>query len=546
MLNGAPCKAPGAHTVGNLTLPLPFGIAYNSMFSSRANPSGTRPSGFFGPGMTFPFGYIEVVGEIRYRVSPDGTETAFTRVNDSYKSENEQLGDLTFIRCRTHSSCVETQPSGVSIEFASQGNGSRLYPTIVKDLYGHQLYNIAYGSNGALFTITDPQALQTKFIASRTHSSQVGQITDPTGASATIAYDSQGRMSRFQYDGVTLSLVYDTNGNLTSSSQQAGTETLSWYYSYQGGVLTDTIDSKYNSMVFSYSANIVTAISGVAGTPQGFAMTTYQTANSRQIPVKYEVGKGAPSTATAVVWSSTLNSSGLLKTTTDQLGQTTSYTYDSGPFPTTVNLPDGTVKSITYDAVNLYRPTQIVSTGPDRKEITESLTWSGAKLTARSVTSDGAVVLNESYGSSSSSQTVTRTTTNNYTYDGSQNLVGSNGPGGRFARTLGDGGTQTTSVNGVAFTTSSTIDPSGSTSTVVSSGAGISTVSTLAENSVTVSSGTSDGRVVLTVSNSSSGTTQNSTSTFVSGGLTTTRVSNSTTTDSGSGTITTSGTTTRN
>ena len=543
MFNGAPCKAPGAHSVGNLTLPLPFGITYNSMFSSRANPSGTRPSGFFGPGMTFPFGYIEVVGGVRYRVYPGGAETAFTGGNNTYISENASLGDLDVISCTTDSSCTETQPSGVSTEFTKQASGSRLYPTVVKDLDGHELYNIAYGTNGALFTITDPHALKTTFIASSTHPSQVGMITDPTGASATITYDSQGRMSSFQYDGTTLSFVYDPNGNLTKSTSKIGTETVDWYYTYLGGVITDTIDSKYNSMTFSYSENTVIATSGVAGVPQGFAKTTYQTANSRQIPVKYEVGKGATSTATAVVWSSTLNASGLPATTTDEFGRTTSYTYGSGPFPTQASLPDGPVQSFTYDSANLYRPTKIVSTGPDQKQITENLTWSGARLTARSVTSNGTVVLNENYSSSSSSQRVTRTTRNEYTYDSSQNLSGINGPGGRVARTVSNGGNQTTSINGVDFTTSSTIDPNNKTGTVVTSGAGMSTVSTLADNSVTVSVGNSDGSVVLTGSNSSSGTTQTSSSTFVSGflsgGLSTKREPISTAPDPGSGTSTT-------
>lgn len=547
MSNGAPCRAPGGYSVGNLNLPLPFGITYNSMFSSRVNPSGARPSGFFGPGMTFPLGYIEVAGETLYRVAPDGTETAFNKINNIYVSENTPFGDLTSITCANATSCVETQPSGISIEFGEQLHGSRLYPTVAKDLDGHQLYNISYGTTSKLFTITDPNGFDTTFSASSTHPSQVGLITDPMGVTATITYDSNGRISQIQYDGATLSLGYDATGLLTRFTNSSGGDTVTWNYNYQGGILTDTIDSKNNSMAFSYSAKSVITINGAAGVPQGFTTTTYQTANARQIPVKYEVGKGAPSTATAVVWSSTLTPSGLPATSTDQLGRKTSYEYGTGPFPTSVRLPDGTVNSFTYDAANLYRATQIVSTGPDNKVITETLTWSGAKLIARSVNSDGAVVLNESYDSSSNSRKVTRTTTNTFSYDSAKNLVGTNGPGGRSAVTISRGMVTGSSINGVAFTTSNTVNPSDGSRTIVSTGPGVSSISTIDAGMLSseTSLGSSDGKVVITTSNTGSGTALRSQSssdtTVVSGNLTTTNHSESTTTNSGSGRITSTG-----
>lgn len=439
MENGSPCQVPGPAGIGNLILPLPFGITYNSMFAARSNPSGIRPSGFFGPGMTFPFGYIEMVGASIYRSAPDGTETGFSIIGNVYASENAPLGDLTSIACASSISCTETHPSGLSTRFVKQGQSSRFYPTEVKDQDGHSLFTLSYGTNGALFTITDPNGLSTLFKASQSKPNQVGEITDPRGDKALISYDDAGRISTFQYDGTTLNLAYNAIGNLTRLTQSRGGKTQSWKYSYGGGVLSDVFDSNNYSTAFIYTATTVTSVNGANGIPKEFQTTTYEASNFRPIGVKHEAGKGAPSSATTLIWRSTLTPAGLPATTTDALGGTTSYQYTSGPFPTTVSLPDGTVKSLTYDENNLYRPTQIVSTGPDQKVITEDLTWSGARLTARSVTSDSAVVLNENFSSTSSSQTVTRTTTNNYTYDSNQNLTGINGPGGRVDRTLSNG-----------------------------------------------------------------------------------------------------------
>ena len=517
MKDGKPCRAPGPWTPGNLNLPLPFGIYYNSMSSPRPSDVGQSPYGFFGPGMSFPFGYIELKGGVPYAFLPDGSEVGFVASGSGFKSEYEAVGDLTTISPTAQGGVGYdlVRPDGTTVVFSWRWGlqDKRYYPTAVKDVDGHATYTISYLQQPWLFTVTDALGLQTKFTSHSADDKKVGSIRLPDGAEATINYNAQGRLSSIEFLGQTTTLTYDATGNVTRFRVQKGTQTDTIDYFYNSGLLSDIIDGDANSTSLLYARDSVTSVSGKAGTVKGYARTIYTTVNGSQMVARQEVGQGATSNPATVMWSASYNTRGLPTSITDNMGRVTAMEYGVGPFPTKVTNPDGSVDTFTYaNAANKYRLTSVVSTAPDGKQSSETLTWSGAKLASRTRVVDGAQVLRETYSSSATAQSVTSTATETYSYDSAGRIVSMKGPGGRTSTTFANGKVSSISDNGVQYGITTSLSDTG-TRTVGINGGGIaaSFETSFTGRSRSMSVGDTAAKVVTTMSSSVSGSATNST-----------------------------------
>lgn len=514
MKDGKPCTAPGPWTPGNLNLPLPFGIHYNSMSSSRTTAAGQRPGGFFGPSMSFPLGYIQVEAGVPYSFLPDGMEIAFKAKGQLFESEYVSLGDLTALSPRPRGGGYDmVRADGTRVAFTAAMGGNRFYPTEVKDLEGHTLFSIAYNDpSGALILVTDPDGFVTKFLPLASDRTKVGQIQEPDGTTATLSYNPQGQLSRIEFAGQTTDLTYDASGNLTRFRVQTGLNTDTINYFYRDGLLSDVMDGQNNSRSYVYGRDSLTVIEGSAGTIRGFSRTVYTNVGGRQMMARQETGQGDGSQPGAVVWSATYNARGLPTSYTDEMGRVTRLEYGTAPYPTRVTNPDGSSDTFTYsDAANSYRVTNVVSTGPDGKQSSEMLSWSGAKLASRTRTVDGTIVLTERYASSATSQSVTTTSTETYSYDAAGRIVSMKGPGGRTSMTVTNGQVTSVSDNGVRYGISNTLSDTGER-TVGISGGGIaaSFSSSLTGRSREMSIGNSDASFLLSSSSSESGSVTSS------------------------------------
>lgn len=510
MKDGKPCMAPGPWTPGNLNLPLPLGIVSNSMVSSRTSLVGAgHPNGFFGRGMGFPFGYIQVHEGAPYLVAPDGTETAFRARGGVFESENAPYGDLAILSVRPGNGGYDLlEEDGTRVSFNRMKHGSRFYPTSVNDVDGHAVLTVTYDDPaGALFVVTDQLGLQTKFLPSASDRTKVGTVISPTGDRITLSYGALELLASIEGPGTSTTLQYDAADRVKFLRAQTSSDMSYWNFYYKDGLLTDIVDNDGNSTSFVYSNDTVLSIQGVRGRALSFSRAVYTTVNGRQMIVRQEAGEGDSSKPAAVMWSAEYNSRGLVSSYTDAMGRVTRLEYGAAPFPTKLTNPDGSITELMYgNAANSYRLNSITATGPDGKKSADSLTWSGAKLIARKRVVDGVPVLDETYSSNASAQNVRSTSTAVYSYDSMGRLVGQTGPGGRTLAHLTNGQVTAVTDNGVRYGVTTTVDSKGKTIVAVA-GAGLATTfsSSFSGNSSDVSFGTIDGSFVTSGSSSMSG-----------------------------------------
>jgi RHS repeat-associated protein len=219
-------------------------------------------------------------------------------------------------------------------------------------------------SGGQLTSVTDPAGRTLTFTYT---GSQVASMTDPLGRTTAYAYtpagdlasvtDAAGRTVSYSYDashrmltstdargGVTTT-GYDSSGRVTNQQNPAGQTTTFGYTgdntSIAGGTTTIT-DPHGNVTVQSYTSLEVQSITSAAGTAAAATTSfTYDPATLGQNSIIDP--NGNPTT-------STFDGDGNVLTTTDPLGRTTSYSYNSFDEVTQTVSPAGEVSSATYDA----------------------------------------------------------------------------------------------------------------------------------------------------------------------------------------------------
>jgi RHS repeat-associated protein len=262
---------------------------------------------------------------------------------------------------------TETDPLGNTTTYTYDGNGDR---TSVTDPEGNRR-SFTYNSRGQVLTSLDAQG---KLIKNTYNANgNLTQITDPLGNTVSLTYDSrgnvltetdpEGHVTRSAYDasgnlirridslGHETIYTYDRNGNrLTETitrSTPAGTQTLTWSYSYDAlGRRTRTTrpDGSVESVVYDPLDRAVETVS-----PSG-ARTLF-TYDVRGLLTKTEFPDGT-------VDETGYDAEGRRTSFTDRGERTTRYEHDPlGRLIRTIH-PDGAVETNTFDAATRLVATQ--------------------------------------------------------------------------------------------------------------------------------------------------------------------------------------------
>jgi RHS repeat-associated protein len=279
------------------------------------------------------------------------------------------------------------EDDGSQVTFSSEGNGSFSAPSYVfaqlsQSLNGDYLLTdtrtritYTFSSTGQLLSEAPQNGEETTFTYNS--SNQLVKVTDPSGRSLVLSYNSSGEISSVTDPmGRATSYNYDTSGNLTSVTDPMGrvtsytynsshlmtsmtdpnSGTLSNIYNSSGQVISQT-DPIGLTTKFSYSGNPVgsSGSTTVITDPNGNVLTHHYAdlellsvtsgsgANAATWQYTYDpfsLGIISSTDPNGNTTQNTYGSSGNLITTTNALGETTSYSYNSFNEVTCKALPE--------------------------------------------------------------------------------------------------------------------------------------------------------------------------------------------------------------
>jgi len=377
---------------------------------------------------------------------------------------------------------------------ATDAQGNTLYYTYdahgnlikVSDglLGGHTLDQYTYNANGTLASMTDPDGNQTSYgydahgnQTSITHPSPLGgesfsydtlsrvsTFTDGLNQQTGYTHDTLDRLTKLTYaGGITVSSVYDADGNLTSMTDPTGTTSSTYDAANRvltrtlpgGAQLTYTYDAAGNVTSYtdgggkvSYAYNEINKL--VTLTEPGGAKSTFgydanedltsvTYPNGVSMTLSYQAGPHQVTGITATRGSTTLTNftysykGSLIGSMIDAGGNTTTYTYDTRNRLTEASTT-GLFSGITdlkygYDQAGNRTSSSVTLSGTGTPPATMSTTYSynaANELTSR----------------------LQGSTTTTYSYDANGNLTGASSGATLAYNALN----QTTSISGNTFT----------------------------------------------------------------------------------------------
>jgi RHS repeat-associated protein len=286
---------------------------------------------------------------------------------DSTLTQNAN-GTWTFVRHQTETFSFSsaglltsiTDRNGYATTLA-YNSSSQL--TTVTDAAGRTI-GFSYGSNGLVSRVTDPAGQVTQY--GYDASEDLTSVTDPAGRVTSLSYDANHLLLTMTdpRGGVTTN-VYDTSGRVTKQTDPAGLVTSFAYsganYSATGGTTTIT-DPHGNVETQQYVNGELMSLTKGSGSQNASTWSyAYDPATLGQTSVTDPDGHTA---------SATFDSNGNLLTSTDALGNTTTYTYNAFDEPLTVTDPMGIETSYGYDSTGNLLTKTVTGTGGSPVETT--------------------------------------------------------------------------------------------------------------------------------------------------------------------------------
>jgi RHS repeat-associated protein len=293
------------------------------------------------------------------------TDASGRQMTLAYNASNE-LSSITLPGSRT-----------VSYTYVASGSGNSGQLATVTDLRGktwtyayttnnflqkltdplsHVVFNNTYDTDGRVLTQKDALNNQTSF--SWNASSQTETVTDPRNHTWTDTYAGNVLQSRIDPLNNTTSFGTDTNLNQTSVTGPAG-KSVSLGYDSNGNLTSATSTDLNATKTLAYnSKNEITSVTDARGKETDYSYdssgnltsvvqdgTTIQT-NSYNADGTLATSKDGNNHETDY----TYDSNGNLTSSTDPLGKVTSYTYNSAGQPLTVTDPLNHTTTFTYNA----------------------------------------------------------------------------------------------------------------------------------------------------------------------------------------------------
>ena len=265
-------------------------------------------------------------------------------VGSNYTTPAGNFSTLTL----TSSGYTQTLPDGTKIKFNSSGN-----ETATIDLNNN---NTTYSYNGSnqLTSIEDQYGTFTTLTYSSGH---LSTILDPAGRLATFTLSSGSLAAVQQADGTHVSYTYNGSGLLTQlKDPMSNVVTISYDSAGRVGTITrpDLTTEEFSADQEQGWTNSGTSGSPAAATLLAAAGSTFTDANSNVTTIRPDwLGLGtAGQTTDALGDTETFdyNSNGLPTIVIDNLNRITQYTYNSLGNVTEEIYPDGTNVQSTYNS----------------------------------------------------------------------------------------------------------------------------------------------------------------------------------------------------
>ena len=245
---------------------------------------------------------------------------------------------------------------------------------LFKEEFGH---SYVYDANGNIISVTDLQKKNTTYEYANNN---LTKITLPSGAKQTYTYDSyrnvstatspEGMVSSFTYDTygnntkvtvggssqtqkISATAAYTSDGNQLASVTDALGNTTTYGYDTQTGVLnwvqapgqTDTTRTNYTydsrfrttgvsqgsaQVGYTYSGELLDAISSASGTEYSFDYGAFDLVNSVQVGQRTLISHTYSTDANRNLTQSTYGNGDSVSYTYDSLGRTTGKSYENG------------------------------------------------------------------------------------------------------------------------------------------------------------------------------------------------------------------------
>lgn len=276
-------------------------------------------------------------------------------INLTYDSLDPRIGPLG--AKWSHSYDIGLVPNADGSVTLREGN-TRSFYNLVNGVFVSETgdYSTLVKTADNTYTLTYNDGSKKKFTAS----GRIISTTDWNGNSLSFVYDTAGNLASI-IDAAfrTTTFTYDTNNLLTTITDPAGKD---YTFTYSGNTLTAITWPDSSSWQYTYDAK---GFMLSKTDPLGKVTTYTYDANHRVLTGTDTAGSKSvayPTATTTVnsstmtqedggVWNFTYDShNGVLTQKTDPLGKSTTYVYDTNKNLTKETAPDGSITSYTYDS----------------------------------------------------------------------------------------------------------------------------------------------------------------------------------------------------
>jgi RHS repeat-associated protein len=389
--------------------------------------AGKRRTFYFTPTQTFPFLFLGIPA---YTPEP-GFYGKLTTTGDNCGGLLVLSGGTWFCnfgyldQLYTPTGYIYTDPNGTQYLIGPTGSLQS-----ITDLNGNTLTVTASG-------ITSTSGLNVPF--QRDSTGRITQITDPSGNVYQYAYDSNGNLASVTYPGLTksLSYTYDPTHRLTGGTDARGNPIPTTSYDANGR-LSSVTDALGNTTSYAYSTNSQNNTSTTTITYPADANGNVGTAQMVYDSYGMLLSSTNPLGNTTT---NTYNANHNLLSTTDPLGHMTSYTYDSNGNQTSITYPPtpGSTNTTVSTTYNQYGgPTQRTDQLGNVQNVTYDANYL-PQLITDAVSGSPTVIESFRYNSNGTKQadaigydlTVAPNRATTYTYDANGNVISQTDPLGR-------------------------------------------------------------------------------------------------------------------
>ncbi|MFQ5657522.1 MAG: RHS repeat-associated core domain-containing protein, partial [Candidatus Methylomirabilales bacterium] len=297
------------------------------------------PAGPFGPGTSHPYHILLLIEQnLRTLLLPAGARLAFPRQPDGTFRNFTDPSMRGAVLTQSASAHTLRFKDGTAWSFGDAP--LRIAFLIAQtDRNGNTVTLTRSGALQNVTTITEPSGRQ--LLVTNDANNRITAITDPIGRTVTYSYDANGRLASVTdpAGGVT-TYTYDAAGRMLTITDPLGITFLTNEYDANGRVIRQTqADGGVWTFAYTTTAGVITQT--VVTDPRGHPITSRFSGQGYLLSTTDALGQTTTFTRDPAT--------NLLLSTTDPLGRVTRFAYDANGNVTSITDPAGNVRTFTYD-----------------------------------------------------------------------------------------------------------------------------------------------------------------------------------------------------